>query len=110
MKRTKPEKNRESVYTFRLFVAGNEPNSCLARKNLKAFCDACLPGRTRIDIVDVFEDFKSALDENVVITPALQILGAETKITIYGNLGATEKIKNALLMNGVALSPGACDF
>jgi len=82
-------------YRFRLFVAGTEVNSQMARENLRALCDERLKGGYTIDTIDVFEDFAAAMAENIVVTPAL-IMDKPRRVIIFGNLKETEKVLAAL--------------
>lgn len=58
-------------YRFRLFVAGDEPNSRKARAALARLCDERLKDRCEIRIVDVFENYQEALDNHVIVVPTL---------------------------------------
>jgi circadian clock protein KaiB len=86
----------QKFYEFILFVAGNEPNSMMARKNLKELCEQELKGRFNITIVDVMEDFDSAAAHNILLTPTLLIQNAISDIMVIGNLNNREKIRAAL--------------
>ena len=46
--------NRRALFKFCLYVAGDAPNSAQAIANLAAFCQAHLPDRYEIEVVDVF--------------------------------------------------------
>jgi len=81
---------------FRLFVAGDEQNSRQARETLTRLCEKYLNRRYEIEIVDVLEDFKSALENNVLLTPALMVLSHLTHVTIFGTLSDTQKVLSAL--------------
>jgi len=59
------------TYKFRLFVAGNTPNSVDALANLTALCRAHLPNHHEIEVVDVFVEPARALSEEVFMTPTL---------------------------------------
>ena len=84
-----------ATYVLRLFVAGNEPNSMLARANLTTFCETYLQGRCQIETIDVLRDFQAALRDHVVITPTLKVV-APMQATIFGNLRDTAKVLAAL--------------
>lgn len=71
---------------FRLYVAGQLPNSQRALANLTEFCRQHLAGRHRIEVVDVFEDPDRALADNVLLTPALVIGAPLSPRTIVGDL------------------------
>jgi len=80
-------------YEFTLFVVGDEPNSVLARENLRDICAEYLrSGTCKITIVDVQEDFQAALDNNVVVTPMLLVTGPRGRSTIIGNLSDVDRI------------------
>jgi circadian clock protein KaiB len=84
------------TYVFRLFVAGNEPNSVQARKNLARLCEEHLKGRYKIETVDVLEDTDSGLKNHVLVTPTLILLKPRPKVTVLGNLGDTRQVLAAL--------------
>jgi len=83
-------------YHLILFVAGDEPNSRLARRNLDRLCEGALEGRCRIDVVDVFEDFEEALRHGVLLTPCLVVRRPEPGVHVLGNLSDTRKVRAAL--------------
>ena len=83
-------------YHLRLFVAGDEPNSAIARQSLDKICSTYLNHNCQVEIVDVLEDFQPALDERVLVTPALVIIEPPPKVVIFGNLTDTEKVLSAL--------------
>ncbi len=82
-------------WRMRLFVAGNEPNSVTARKNLKQICETELNNQYDLQVIDVFNDFKEAIAENILVTPVL-IIDNHNKIKIYGNLQDRDKVLSAL--------------
>ena len=88
--------DRNGKYILRLFVAGDKPNSKQARENLTQFCERYLNKRYEIEIVDVLEDFKAALENNVFVTPALIVVAPPPRTTILGNLNNTKKVLAAL--------------
>jgi len=84
-------------YRFRLFVAGNEPNSRLAEQNLRALCQEYLPDRYDIEVVDVLTDFEAALDSNVMIAPTV-IMDAPRSVTLFGTLANKAAVISALAL------------
>ncbi len=82
-------------YRFRLFIAGNEPNSLLAEQNLRALCAAYLPERHHIEIIDVLQDFEAALQAMIMVAPAVMMV-APYPVTLFGALTDTAKILAAL--------------
>ena len=73
-------------FKFRLFVAGDAPNSAQAIANLAAFCRANLPDRHEIEVVDVFREPKRALAENIFLTPTVVVLAPPPVRRIVGTL------------------------
>jgi circadian clock protein KaiB len=84
-------------YRFRLFVAGDEPNSCLAEQNLRALCKAHLEGRHHIEVIDVLRDFEAALQARIMVAPAV-IVVAPRAVTLYGTLADKTAVLAALAL------------
>lgn len=87
---------RSPRYHFRLFVAGTEPNSTLARAALRDICANHLKGECQVDTIDVLEDFRPALEGNILVTPALIIEKPKPRTIIFGNLTDKRKVLAAL--------------
>ena len=92
----------QPVFSFLLFVAGDEPNSMLAKNNLLRICHEHLNGCNDIQIVDVLQDFSKAIDHGIIVTPTLILMQPEPRVTIYGNLNDTGKVMAALRLKGDA--------
>jgi circadian clock protein KaiB len=80
---------------FRLYIAGDAPNSVQAVANLQAICREHLPGRHEIEIVDVICDPKKALDDGVLLTPTLVKLAPNPVRKIIGNLSDRTAVLHA---------------
>ena len=78
--------SQRGIFRFRLYVAGEAPNSTLAIANLAAFCRAYLLDRYEIEIVDVFKEPKRALAEGIFMTPTLVVLTPSPERRIVGTL------------------------
>jgi circadian clock protein KaiB len=87
-------------YVLRLFVAGDEPNSKKALTNLTTLCKNHLDGRYVIMIVDVLKDYQTALDNNVLVIPALQLVEPAPQVMILGNLSEEGKVLSSLRLTG----------
>ncbi len=90
-------------HIFRLFIAGDEPNSKTATENLRKLCESRIDERHfRIEVVNVLESYSIALENNIFITPALIMVSPEPAVTIFGDLSNTQEIIKFLrLGNGV---------
>jgi circadian clock protein KaiB len=95
--------SRPAKFKFRLYVAGDAPNSALAVGNLAALCKAHLAGRYEIEVVDVFRDPKRALADGILMTPTLVKLGPSPIRTIVGTLSQTEPVLQALDLETAAI-------
>ncbi len=82
-------------YKLRLFVAGEEHNSVVAKKNIDEICAAHLRGNCELEIINVFEDYAAAIEHNVLVTPAL-LIDRPVQSRIYGNLQDKSKVLSAL--------------
>lgn len=84
--------SRHSQFRFRLFVAGDAPNSVQAIANLAAFCRDHLADRYEIEIIDVFREPKRALEEGIFMTPTLVALTPPPVRKIVGTLSHTHTV------------------
>lgn len=86
----------DEVFSFRLYIAGDAPNSLQAVANLGRLCRTHLPDRHEIEIVDVLLDPKRALTESIFMTPTLVTDSPYPGHRIVGNLSNTEPILQIL--------------
>lgn len=84
------------TFTFRLYIAGDAPNSLQAMANLTRLCQTYLPDRHTIEIVDVLLDPKRALTESILLTPTLVTENPYPGHRIVGTLSNTEPILQIL--------------
>ena len=85
-----------SVMQFRLYVAGNGPNSVQAIANLNALCRQRLPGRHSIEIIDVFLHPQRALSDGILLTPTLLKLSPAPVRRLVGSLSEAEQLSHVL--------------
>ena len=83
-------------FRFRLFVAGDTPNSIQALANLKALCRIHLEGRHDIEVIDVFADPRRALAERIFMTPTLVKVAPGPVRRIIGTLSNAQTVLHAL--------------
>jgi circadian clock protein KaiB len=84
------------TYIFKLYVADNEPNSQMAKKNLKSICEEYLKDRYEMQEVDALTDFNAALKDSVFVTPTLVLVAPAPRATIIGNLTHKDAVISAL--------------
>lgn len=81
---------------FRLYVAGEGPNSQLAITNLKALCEKYFPSGNAAEIIDVFEHPALALQEGVLVTPLLCVISGNNVQKFIGDLSKTAAVLESL--------------
>lgn len=79
-------------YNLRLYVAGQTPKSIAAIANLNRLCEAHLPGRYRIEIVDLMKNPALAQRDQIVAIPTLIRQLPEPLKRIIGDLSNAEKV------------------
>lgn len=94
--------SQSALFEFRLYVAGNTPNSAQARVNLNALCRRYLHGRYRIEVVDVARHPNRALTDGIYMTPALLKLAPSPVCMIVGTLSGAQAV-----LTGLGLAEGA---
>jgi circadian clock protein KaiB len=85
-----------AAFVFRLYVAGEAPNSMLALRNLQALCQAHYADNYRIDVVDVLLSPERAWADGVIVTPMVQRITPQPALQIIGNLSNTGQVLTAL--------------
>ena len=78
--------SKGTIFKFRLYVAGDAPNSTQAISNLKTFCEKHLKGRHEIEEVDVMRHPARSLAEGVLLTPMVVRITPGPTRKIIGNL------------------------
>ena len=90
----------ESVFSFRLYVAGDGQNSSRAIANLNAMCQARLAGRHEIEVVDVFGQPQRALADGIVMTPTLMRMEPGPVRRVIGTLQEIDRVAAVLGLAG----------
>jgi len=86
------------VVEMRLYVAGQSPNSSRAQSNLSKFCEANLPDRYRLEVVDVHREPERALQDGVMLTPTLLVLTHDPPARLVGSLSEVSVLTELLLI------------
>lgn len=90
------------IWELRLYVAGPTAKSLAAFANLKRVCEEHLPGRYRIEVLDLLENPKRARADQIVAIPTLVRKLPEPVRRIVGDLTKTERV-----LVGLQLRSGA---
>lgn len=96
---TEKKTDRDKVstrYHFRLFVAGDEPNSRQAREVLQRLGETRLRGNYTLEVVDILKNYQAALEARVLLAPTLEIVSPPTEARIVGSLHDVRKVLEVL--------------
>jgi circadian clock protein KaiB len=66
-----PEATASAPYLLSLYVAGATRRSVTAIQELQRFCEAHVPGRYTLEIIDVHQQPERARADGIVATPTL---------------------------------------
>jgi circadian clock protein KaiB len=86
-------------WNFRLYIAGQSPNSLAATSNLYALCDTYLRDKHQIEIIDLREFPQQAELDKIVAIPTLIRVSPEPIRRLIGDLSNTQKV---LITLGIA--------
>ena len=89
---TMAEVAESQVWELRLYVAGQTPNSLRAFANLKHICEEHLQGRYTIQVIDLLENPRLAVGDQIVAIPTLVRRLPPPIRKIVGNLADTERV------------------
>jgi circadian clock protein KaiB len=79
-----------------LFVAGDEPNSQLARAHLRRLRSSPDTEGWRVDVVDVLDDATEAIQRGIPVAPALLQTEPEPRVLLVGDLSDLGSVRTAL--------------
>lgn len=79
-------------FDLRLYVAGQSPKSVQAIENLHRVCEEYLPGRYRIELIDLVEHPKLARGDEITAVPTLVRRLPRPIRKIIGDLSDTEQV------------------
>lgn len=85
---------------LQLFVTGQTPRSLRALANLRRICDARLPGRYELRVVDVLERPQVAEEARVLATPTLIRLSPQPSRRVIGDLSDERRVVDGLELDG----------
>jgi len=90
--RATPEDQRDDkCWELRLYTAGQTPKSMAAFSNLKRICEQHLPGRYKIEVIDLMQNPRLAKEDQIVAIPTLVRKLPDPLRRIIGDLSDTER-------------------
>jgi circadian clock protein KaiB len=87
-----PRKAALSRYILKLYVAGQSPKSVNAIANIKKLCEANLPGRYVLEVIDLYQQPQLAQGEQIIAVPTLIVRLPAPLRRIIGDLSNTERL------------------
>lgn len=79
------------IWELRLYVAGQTPKSLRAVENLQRLCEEHLPGRYKIEVVDLLKNPRLAKEDEIVAIPTLIRKLPDPIRRVIGDLSNVEK-------------------
>lgn len=77
---------------LRLYIAGQTPRSIKAFANLKKLCEEHLPGKYRIEVIDLIQNPQLAAGDQILAVPTLVRRLPEPVRKIIGDLSNTDRV------------------
>jgi circadian clock protein KaiB len=88
------------LWELRLYVAGQTPRSLEAFANLKRICDEHLPGKYKIEVIDLFKEPERAAGDQILAIPTLVRKLPVPIRRIIGTLKDTERVLVGMDLRG----------
>lgn len=79
-------------YQLRLFVTGTTPRSARAIQNIRAICEAYLPNRYDLEVIDIYQHPEHVKAEQIVVTPTLVRKWPHPARKLIGDLSDTARV------------------
>lgn len=91
---------RSKPYVLRLYTSGSTPRSARAIRNLKRICEARLPGRYQLDVIDIYQQPGLARDDQIIATPTLIKEEPAPRRVMVGDFSRDDRV-----LAGLSLAP-----
>lgn len=87
---------QRATFEFRLYTTGATPRSARAVQNMVHFCKKYLPGRYRLQVIDLYERPEEASAAQVVAAPTLVKLKPTPVRRIIGDMSDEDILRRTL--------------
>ena len=88
----KSEVKGKEKFELRLYIAGQTPKSVAALANLKKICETYAENSYTIEIIDLMQNPKLAMGDQIIAVPTLVRKLPEPVKKIIGDLSNTERV------------------
>jgi circadian clock protein KaiB len=82
----------DQMYHLRLYVAGTTPRSARTLDNITRLCEEWLPGRHRLEVIDLYQQPELAKEAQIVVVPTLIRKAPLPARRIIGDLSDRERL------------------
>lgn len=89
-------KEASRPYVLTLYVAGQSPKSGNAIANVKSFCESNLSGRYTLEVIDLYQQPRLALEAQIVAVPVLIRTRPAPVRRIIGDMSNTARVLEGL--------------
>jgi circadian clock protein KaiB len=86
----------EQPYILRLYVSGPSPKSRAAITNIRTVCEQYLPARYKLEVIDIYQQPRRALEAQVVAVPTLIKMSPLPVRRLVGDLSNTSQLLRRL--------------
>ena len=97
---TSMSQSTKQKWEFKLYIAGDAPNSRMAIVNLAEICQAYRLVDYDLEIIDILKVPLRAIQDSILVTPTLLKLYPGLPCRIIGNLSDRKKVLQALELAG----------
>ena len=91
-KKTSKTKTNKEIWSLRLYVAGQTPNSVRAIENMKRICEEFLKGHYDLEVIDIYQQPVLAKGDQIIAVPTLIKKLPQPLRKFIGDMSATERI------------------
>jgi circadian clock protein KaiB len=92
VKKTRKTEPKKELWSLRLYVAGQTPNSVRAIENMKRICEEFLKGRYDLEVIDIYQQPVLAKGDQIIAVPTLIKKLPPPLRKFIGDMSATERI------------------
>ncbi len=85
-----------ATYSYRVYVVSHRPSSRLAVANLRALCEARVPGDYELEVIDVLHEPNRAEVARIIATPTVLKLAPVPRRRVIGDLSDSDLAATAL--------------
>ena len=85
-----------ATYSYRIYVVGHRPSSRAAVANLRALCEARVPGDYELEVIDVLHEPNRAEVARIMATPTILKLAPLPRRRVIGDLSDSDLAATAL--------------